>query len=126
MQHLVPQSLNLRIIQRLLTTNILITRRVARNQCSFPQQREYIHEAPLPGKLVDFAQEECGWEAGKGVLLFLAVGWVLIDTVWYLIIVSILHTIRGWLSRPRVRPALEKLSGGVLLALGVRLVLDPR
>ena len=65
-------------------------------------------------------------EAGQGVLLFLAMGWVLIDTVWYLIIVSILHTIRGWLGRPRVRPALEKLSGGVLLALGIRLVLDPR
>ncbi len=65
-------------------------------------------------------------EAGQGVLLFLAIGWVLIDTVWYLIIVTILHTIRGWLARPRVRTVLEKLSGGVLLALGVRLVLDPR
>ena len=65
-------------------------------------------------------------EAGQGVLLFLAIGWVLIDTVWYLIIVTILHTIRGWLGRPRVRTVLEKLSGGVLLALGVRLVLDPR
>lgn len=65
-------------------------------------------------------------EAGQGVLLFLAAFWVVIDTVWYLVIVSILHTIRGWLRRPRVRPALEKLSGGVLLALGVRLVLDPR
>ena len=50
----------------------------------------------------------------------------LLDTVWYLVIVSVLHTIRGWLGRPRVRPALEKLSGCVLLALGVRLVLDPR
>lgn len=65
-------------------------------------------------------------EAGQGVLLFLAVFWVVIDTVWYLIIASILHTVRGWLSRPRVRSALEKLSGGVLLALGIRLVLDPR
>lgn len=65
-------------------------------------------------------------EAGQGVLLLLAVGWVLIDTVWYLLIVAVLHTVRGWLGRPRVRPALEKLSGCVLLALGVRLVLDPR
>jgi len=65
-------------------------------------------------------------EAGQGVLLFLAVFWVVIDTVWYLIIVTILHTVRGWLARPRVRTVLEKLSGGVLLALGVRLVLDPR
>ncbi|ANZ36670.1 hypothetical protein BBK82_11930 [Lentzea guizhouensis] len=65
-------------------------------------------------------------EAGQGVLLFLAAFWVVIDTVWYLVIVTVLHTIRGWLGRPRVRTALEKLSGGVLLALGVRLVLDPR
>ncbi|WP_329788053.1 LysE family translocator [Lentzea sp. DG1S-22] len=65
-------------------------------------------------------------EAGQGVLLPLAAGWVLIDTVWYLLIVAVLHTVRGWLGRPRVRPALEKLSGCVLLALGVRLVLDPR
>jgi len=65
-------------------------------------------------------------EAGQGVLLFLAVFWVVIDTVWYLIVVTILHTVRGWLARPRVRTILEKLSGGVLLALGVRLVLDPR
>jgi len=65
-------------------------------------------------------------EAGQGVLLFLAVFWVVIDTVWYLIVVTILHTVRGWLARPRVRTVLEKLSGGVLLTLGVRLVLDPR
>ncbi|SEQ26398.1 Threonine/homoserine/homoserine lactone efflux protein [Lentzea xinjiangensis] len=65
-------------------------------------------------------------QTGEGVLLFLAAFWVVIDTVWYLVIVSVLHTIRGWLGRPRVRAALEKLSGGVLLALGVRLVLDPR
>ncbi|SDG99094.1 Threonine/homoserine/homoserine lactone efflux protein [Lentzea fradiae] len=65
-------------------------------------------------------------QAGQGVLLVLAAAWVLIDTVYYLVVVSVLHTVRGWLGRPRVRPVLEKLSGCVLLALGVRLVLDPR
>lgn len=65
-------------------------------------------------------------EAGQGVLLVLAVAWVLVDTGYYLVVVTVLHTVRGWLGRPRVRTALEKLSGGVLLALGVRLVLDPR
>ncbi|MFD5830965.1 LysE family translocator [Lentzea sp. NPDC060358] len=65
-------------------------------------------------------------QAGKGVLLLLAVLWVVVDTVWYLVVVAVLHTVRRWLGRPRVRTALEKLSGGVLLALGVRLVLDPR
>ncbi|GLZ32794.1 threonine transporter RhtB [Lentzea sp. NBRC 105346] len=60
------------------------------------------------------------------LLLLFAMVWVLVDTAWYLVVVGILHRIRAWLSRSRVRLALEKISGGVLLALGVRLVLDPR
>ncbi len=102
-------------------------------------------EAPPPGRafrsglVVNLANPKLGvfaisflpqfvptGEAGQRVLLFLALFWVVIDTVWYLVIVAVLHAIRGWLGRPRVRTALEKLSGGVLLALGVRLVLDPR
>lgn len=63
---------------------------------------------------------------GKGVLLLFAAVWVLVDTAWYLVVVGVLHRIRALLSRSRVRLALEKISGGVLLALGVRLVLDPR
>ncbi|PRY46352.1 LysE family translocator [Umezawaea tangerina] len=65
-------------------------------------------------------------EAGKGVLVLFALVWVLVDTAWYLVVVSVLHRIRGWLGRPRVRRVLERVSGGVLVALGVRLVLTPR
>lgn len=68
MQHFVPQRLNFRIVQRLLSVDILIIRRVPRNQRSFPQQWQYINQAPLPGKLVDVAEKVCGREAGEGIL----------------------------------------------------------
>jgi threonine/homoserine/homoserine lactone efflux protein len=63
---------------------------------------------------------------GKGVLLLFAVAWVVVDTAWYLVVVGVLHRVRGRLSRTRVRRVLERLSGVVLLALGVRLVLGSR
>jgi threonine/homoserine/homoserine lactone efflux protein len=63
---------------------------------------------------------------GKGVLLLFAVAWVVVDTTWYLVVVGVLHRVRGRLSRTRVRRVLERLSGVVLLALGVRLVLGSR
>jgi threonine/homoserine/homoserine lactone efflux protein len=67
--------------------------------------------------------------AGESLLLlvaviWVAVIWVAVDTLWYLILVGLLHSVSGLLGGPRVRTGLEKLSGGVLLALGVRLVLD--
>jgi threonine/homoserine/homoserine lactone efflux protein len=65
-------------------------------------------------------------EAGKGLLVLFALVWVVVDTLWYLVVVSALHRVRGWLVRSRVRRSLEALSGGVLVALGIRLVLTPR
>jgi len=65
-------------------------------------------------------------EPGTGVLLLFALVWVLVDTAWYLVVVGVLDRIRGWLGRPRARRALERISGGVLVALGLRLVLSPR
>ena len=65
-------------------------------------------------------------EAGKGLLVLFALIWVVVDTLWYLVVVSALHRVRGWLVRSRVRRSLEALSGGVLVALGIRLVLTPR
>lgn len=60
--------------------------------------------------------------AGRWVLLVLAAVWVLIDTVWYLIIATLLTTIIGWLRRHQ--HTLERISGGVLIGLGVKLALD--
>jgi threonine/homoserine/homoserine lactone efflux protein len=40
--------------------------------------------------------------------------------------VSLLHQIRTFLAKSEVRKTLERLSGGVLVALGLKLVLTPR
>jgi threonine/homoserine/homoserine lactone efflux protein len=40
------------------------------------------------------------------------------------VIVTLLDRIGNWLRRAGVRKRLEQLSGGVLIALGVRLALD--
>jgi threonine/homoserine/homoserine lactone efflux protein len=60
--------------------------------------------------------------AGRWVLLILAAVWVVIDTLWYLIIATLLTTIIGWLKRHQHK--LERISGGVLIGLGVKLALD--
>ena len=65
-------------------------------------------------------------EAGKGVLVLFALIWVLVDTAWYLVVVSLLHQIRTQLAKSKVRKTLERVSGGVLVALGLKLVLTPR
>jgi len=63
--------------------------------------------------------------AGRGALLLFALVWVAVDALWYLAVVGVLDRVRGRLSRSGVRRALERVSGGVLVALGLRLVLDP-
>lgn len=61
-------------------------------------------------------------EAGQHVLLTLAALWVIIDTVWYLIIATLLTKVIGWLKRHQHK--LERLTGAVLIGLGVKLALD--
>lgn len=60
--------------------------------------------------------------AGRWVLLVLAAVWVLVDTLWYLVIATLLTTVIGWLKRHQHK--LERISGGVLIGLGVKLALD--
>ncbi len=60
--------------------------------------------------------------AGRGTLLVLAAIWVLVDTVWYLIIAGLLTRLVGWLQRHHSR--IERLSGAVLIGLGIRLAFD--
>lgn len=64
--------------------------------------------------------------AGRGTLLLFAVVWVAVDTAWYLVLVGVLDRVRGRLARAGVRRALDRVCGGVLVALGLRLVLDAR
>lgn len=60
----------------------------------------------------------------QSTLVVLALLWVVIDTAWYLVIVALLDRIVGVLRRATVRKRLEQVSGGVLIALGLRLALD--
>jgi threonine/homoserine/homoserine lactone efflux protein len=59
--------------------------------------------------------------SGHLALLALAALWVVIDTVWYLIIASLLTRAAGWL---RNSALIERLSGVVLIGLGVRLATE--
>jgi threonine/homoserine/homoserine lactone efflux protein len=60
--------------------------------------------------------------AGRWALITLAVLWVVIDTLWYLVIATVITAAVGWLRRHRA--AIERLSGAVLIGLGVKLALD--
>jgi threonine/homoserine/homoserine lactone efflux protein len=62
--------------------------------------------------------------SGRWALLALAGFWVLVDTVWYLGIVLLLSRIIGWLKRSEVRRRLERVSGVVLIGLGVKLAIE--
>ncbi len=60
--------------------------------------------------------------AGRWALITLAVLWVVIDTLWYLVIAAVITSAVGWLQRRRT--AIERVSGAVLIGLGVKLALD--
>lgn len=59
-------------------------------------------------------------------LVTLAVVWVLVDTLWYTLVIWTVAKARAVLGRPAVRRRLEQVSGVVLIGLGVRLVLESR
>lgn len=63
-------------------------------------------------------------DGGHWALVMLAVLWVVVDTVWYLMIVGLLTRIMRWLRRSEIRRRLERISGAVLIALGIRLALE--
>ncbi|MGP3918177.1 LysE family translocator [Nonomuraea sp. 10N515B] len=67
--------------------------------------------------------------AGQNVpvtLVTLAVVWVLIDLLWYGLLIWAVAKAKDWLGRPAVRRRLEQISGLVLIGLGVRLVVESR
>jgi len=59
-------------------------------------------------------------------MLALAVTWAVVDTIWYVILVVLLGHTQALASGERVRRTLERISGAVLIALGVRLALERR
>jgi threonine/homoserine/homoserine lactone efflux protein len=60
----------------------------------------------------------------RGALIMLAALWVVVDTVWYLLIVALLSKLLDWLKRTEIRRRLERMSGAVLIALGIRLAVE--
>ncbi|HET9138794.1 LysE family translocator [Actinophytocola sp.] len=62
--------------------------------------------------------------SARWALVLLAALWVLVDTVWYLLIVALITRIIGWLGRTSIKRRLERISGAVLIALGIRLAVE--
>jgi threonine/homoserine/homoserine lactone efflux protein len=59
--------------------------------------------------------------SGHGALLALAALWVVVDTVWYLLIATLLTRLVGILRRSTL---VERISGVALIGLGVRLAVE--
>ncbi|MFG1946440.1 LysE family translocator [Nonomuraea sp. NPDC048826] len=59
-------------------------------------------------------------------LVTLAVVWVLVDVLWYGVLVWTVARAKDLLGRPSVKRRLEQVSGAVLIGLGVRLVVEGR
>ena len=59
-------------------------------------------------------------------LVTLAVVWVLVDLLWYGVLVWTVDRAKELLGRPAVKRRLEQVSGAVLIGLGVRLVVEGR
>jgi threonine/homoserine/homoserine lactone efflux protein len=59
-------------------------------------------------------------------LAVLAVVWVLVDLLWYGALIWTVATAKAFFGRPAVRRRLERISGVVLIGLGVRLVLEAK
>ncbi|MCP9947753.1 LysE family translocator [Actinomadura madurae] len=66
-----------------------------------------------------------GWPVAA-VLIGFSVLWALIDLVWYTAVVWTVAAARRALGRPAVRRRLDRLSGVVLVGLGVRLAAEAR
>ena len=71
---------------------------------------------------ISFLPQFVSPDAGRWALVALAVAWVVIDTLWYLVIAGLITTVVGWLRRHQSK--IERLSGAVLIGLGVKLALD--
>ncbi|UVS76757.1 LysE family translocator [Actinokineospora sp. UTMC 2448] len=63
-------------------------------------------------------------DAGRWVLVLLAAAWVVIDTIWYLLVLALLTRVMDALKRPRVRTVLERISGVALVGLGIKLAVE--
>ncbi|MGQ0837062.1 LysE family translocator [Actinokineospora sp.] len=73
---------------------------------------------------ISFLPQFVSPDAARWVLVAVAGLWVVIDTLWYLVVIALLTRIVGWLRDSTVRTRLERFSGAVLIALGIRLAIE--
>ncbi|MFI7676075.1 LysE family translocator [Actinophytocola sp. NPDC049390] len=76
----------------------------------------------LPVFAISFLPQFVSPDAGRWALIALAVAWVVIDTLWYLVIAGLITTVVDRLRRHQ--STVERWSGAVLIGLGVKLALD--
>jgi len=60
------------------------------------------------------------------MFILLSVMWVILDSCWFLGFIWFIHWLKPVFSRSRVRRWLERTTGAVLIALGLKLVTEPR
>lgn len=56
---------------------------------------------------------------------FLAATFIGLAVAWWVLYITLIHQLHGWLTRPRVQTAIERLTGLILLVLAARLALFP-
>lgn len=56
---------------------------------------------------------------------FLAATFIGLAVVWWILYILLIHQLHGWLTRPRVQTAIERLTGLILLVLAIKLALVP-
>ncbi len=56
---------------------------------------------------------------------FLAATFIGLAVAWWILYITLIHQLHGWLTRPRVQTAIERLTGAILLILAIRLALSP-
>lgn len=62
--------------------------------------------------------------AGTPAALLLAYTVVVLGAAWQLAVVALVHRVRNWLRSRRVRAALDRITGTVLIGFGVTLAVD--
>lgn len=65
-----------------------------------------------------------GHAAGIGTALLLAYTVVVLGAAWQLVVVALVHRMRGWMRSRRVRATLDRVTGTALIGFGIALAAD--
>jgi threonine/homoserine/homoserine lactone efflux protein len=62
--------------------------------------------------------------ANPAILMLAAVIWSAVDTLWFMAVIMLMHRLGGQLRKAKIRKRVEQTTGGILIALGIRLALE--